>query len=110
MKIGKAIASIRKEKELKQVELAKLIGITNSYLSEIENDNRNPDLVMLEKICNALDVPIAVFILKATNEADIRDPSRKRLVREIKPLLDRITTKLYNEDEKNRKIPADVFD
>jgi transcriptional regulator with XRE-family HTH domain len=99
MKIGKTILAIRAEREIKQFELAKQVGISPEYLSEIEKDKKQPRLDLLERICNALEIPIHVFMFKAINEEDINDPSKKRLIREIKPLISRIAENLYSESE-----------
>ena len=56
MLIGKNIRTIRKEKGLKLIELAKCAEISVSYLSEIENNITNPSLKTLKKIAKALKV------------------------------------------------------
>ena len=95
MKIGKTIASVRKEKGLKQYQLARMSGMSKSYLSEIENDYKTPDLNILEKISSALNVPINILIFKATNEEDVHEPEKKRFIKDIKPLMDKIIDELY---------------
>ena len=44
------IASLRKEKGMTQVDLAKLIGISQSALSQYEADKRTPDSKTLIKM------------------------------------------------------------
>lgn len=53
--IGKLIKSLRKEKGLTLVELSKLSGVSNSYLSQVENDQFNPKPDILKKLSGPLD-------------------------------------------------------
>ncbi|MBL0744841.1 helix-turn-helix domain-containing protein [Chryseolinea lacunae] len=109
MKLGKTIASVRLERGFKQIDLAERSQISKSYLSEIENDTKRPDMEILERICVALNVPIQILVLKATMEEDITDPDKMRLVREIKPLLNELTMALYPDVvEPKSELPAPV--
>lgn len=61
--IGKRIRLERVRKKIKQNELAKKIGISNTYLSDIEHQRTIPSLITYIKICQALDVDLD-FMLK----------------------------------------------
>lgn len=52
------IKQILKEKSIKVVDLATTIGIQQTNLSSIINGRSNPSLDMLQKIADALNVPI----------------------------------------------------
>lgn len=52
---------MRKERGLKQSELAKLIGLKQPNLSRIENGLVEPRQATLEKLAGALSVPVAEF-------------------------------------------------
>lgn len=54
MKIGEKIKTIRLSKGIKQIELAKMAGISNTYLSDIEKGRTNPSIKTLAKIVHAL--------------------------------------------------------
>jgi XRE family transcriptional regulator, regulator of sulfur utilization len=97
VEIGKAISSIRRERELSQTELAQRANLSNSYLSEIEANKRTPDLNVLKRIADALNVPIELLMIKAVNEQNISDPDQKRLAREIAPLLENLVNILYQK-------------
>lgn len=56
MKIGENIKKIRKEKKLTQVQLAKIMGISRSHLSDVENDRYNPSYKTLERFSKELKV------------------------------------------------------
>lgn len=59
--IGEKIKCKRLKKSLKQYELAKKAGISNTYLSDIEVARTKPSLKVLEKIAKALEVDIKEF-------------------------------------------------
>lgn len=61
MKIGATIKKLRKEKKISQVDFAKQCGISQTYLSQLENDERNPTVNVLEKISSVLEVPYPVL-------------------------------------------------
>lgn len=60
MDIQLAIPVIRKSKRLTQVQLAARIGISQTYLSLIENRKRRCTLETIEKIYDALDCDLGV--------------------------------------------------
>lgn len=60
--IGEKIKCERLKKSLKQYELAKKAGISNTYLSDIEVGRTSPSLKTLDKISKALGVDIKVFL------------------------------------------------
>lgn len=97
MHIGQAIRAARLEKDLTQSALAQRSGISNAYLSQIEAGKQEPSLDTLEKICQALDVPAYVLLFKAVEETEIKDPDKKRFVREIKNAMKGIVEELYAE-------------
>ncbi len=54
--IGQKIVQIRKDKGYSQEDLAGFVDMDRSYLSEIENGQKNLSVMMLIRISNALDV------------------------------------------------------
>ncbi|RCW41649.1 helix-turn-helix domain-containing protein [Paenibacillus prosopidis] len=58
MNIGSKIRALRLDRDMTTPEVAAKANVTQSTISEVENDNRSPSLNTLEKICNALNVPI----------------------------------------------------
>lgn len=55
-KLGKRIATIRKEKGMKQVELSYACDIEKQNMYRIEAGKTNPTVLMLKKISVALEV------------------------------------------------------
>jgi transcriptional regulator with XRE-family HTH domain len=54
--VGRNAARIRKEKGMTQEELAERSGLSQQYLSGLEQGRRNPTIVTLYEIANALGV------------------------------------------------------
>ena len=52
------IKKIRKEKNLTQEELSQKSGISESYISELENNLKMPTILTLCKLAEALEVEI----------------------------------------------------
>lgn len=62
LEIGKRIKAERKRKAIKQNELAVLAGISNTYLSDIENQRTMPSLFTYIKICQVLNASLDDFV------------------------------------------------
>jgi transcriptional regulator with XRE-family HTH domain len=58
-KFGDKLRELRKQKELSQEELAFKSGLHRTYISDIERGSRNVSLKNIEKIANALNLPIS---------------------------------------------------
>lgn len=54
--VGDNCARIRKERGLTQEQLAERSGLTQQYLSDLERGKRNPTIVTLYEISQALGV------------------------------------------------------
>jgi XRE family transcriptional regulator, regulator of sulfur utilization len=61
MKIGATINKLRKERKITQIDFAKQCGISQTYLSQLENDERNPTVDVLERISKVLEIPYPVL-------------------------------------------------
>ena len=61
-KIGKFIASLRKNKKLTQQELAELLGVTDRAISNWETGRRMPDISLLKPLAEALGVTVNELI------------------------------------------------
>lgn len=57
-KIGKFIASKRKEKNMTQSELAEKLGVTDKSVGNWENGRNMPDLSLLKPLCKELDITV----------------------------------------------------
>jgi len=56
------IRAWREHKHIKMNELAKQVGISAAYLSQIENNKRNPTIDTLKNIAHELDIDVEMLI------------------------------------------------
>lgn len=77
MDLGSIIKNIRKRKGQNQTEFAQSCGITQTYLSQIENNQKEPNLSTLKDISKNLDIPLPILFFLSLNEEDIPQEKRK---------------------------------
>ena len=89
MNVGISIRKIRKERvpQLNQKEFAERIGITQTYLSQIETGAKMPNTSVLETIAKYFEIPLPILFWYAIEESDIHD-SKKEYFRFLKPTVD----------------------
>ena len=61
MSIGKIIRKRRQEIGMKANQLAQQIGVSQSFLSNIENDLKTPRFLLLHKIAHSLKMSLSAF-------------------------------------------------
>ena len=54
--VGKNVARVRREKGLTQEEVAERSGFSQQYLSSLERGQRNPTVITLYELAQALEV------------------------------------------------------
>ncbi len=57
-RIGQRIRQIREQKKMTQKDLSDLSDLDRSYITSVENGQRNISIINLEKLANALGVPL----------------------------------------------------
>ena len=89
MKIGISIRKIRKERtpHLNQSEFAEYIGITQTYLSQIENNKKTPTVGILENISKKFKIPLPIIFWYSINIEDIEE-CKKEHFEFLKPTID----------------------
>ncbi|HHF7347383.1 TPA: helix-turn-helix transcriptional regulator [Legionella feeleii] len=73
MTFGGLIYSLRASDEITQVDLAKRIGVSKQFLSDVENNRKDVGISFAKKIADALEYSIEPLI-----ELLIRDQLRKQ--------------------------------
>lgn len=56
--IGKRLAEIRKSKDLKQIELAEMLNVSQQVISNIERGITTPDIELLKKIADIYHISL----------------------------------------------------
>lgn len=95
MNIGKAVVTLRKQKGFNQKRFCEEIGITQSYLSQIENDNKKPSTDVLVDIANAIGVPLPVLFWFSVDENDV-DENKVEMFTQLKPMIDKMIEGVFN--------------
>lgn len=95
MKIGVTLKKIRKDRKLTQVEFAKICGINQTYLSEIEQGHKIPTIPTLERIAKKLKIPVEVLSFLSLTKDDI-DPKKKKSFESIKSATDALIKEFWN--------------
>jgi transcriptional regulator with XRE-family HTH domain len=65
MTLGMTIRYLRQSKRLPQAALAAALGISPSYLSQLEGDKREPTIPLLRRLAEALGAPAALLFAAA---------------------------------------------
>jgi len=102
MELGNRLRARRQELGLSLRELAERVGLTASFLSQIERDLASPSIESLRKISNALEVPIFHFLV----EPDAKSPVVRRGERALLKLPDSNLTYQLMTPDLNRKMEA----
>jgi transcriptional regulator with XRE-family HTH domain len=62
VRLGNRVRGLRRERGWKQVEMAEMLGIDRSYLSEIENGKKDPSLRVLKTIADGFKVSLSQLL------------------------------------------------
>ena len=80
MKIGAKIKERRNEMGLSLRDLARIVNLTASFLSQIERNQASPSIDSLRRISQALNVPVFYFLLEQEGPSPIvRKDQRRQL-------------------------------
>jgi len=94
MNIGTAIKKLRVRKTLNQQDFANRIGITQTYLSQIENGHKRPSLEVLEFIAKDSKIPLPIMFWCGVELEDITETKREAY-KMLKPSIDALITSLF---------------
>jgi len=97
--IGRSIKLVRTMAELKQGEMAERLGITQNYLSLLENNKAEPSLSLLRRISDEFNVPINFLLLESSVEFESSDPEEDVLFRQLHEMILKLQSKRIKEKE-----------
>lgn len=117
MSIGCYIKQARKERGMKQKELAQKLNMPIATLANYENDRREPNIQILHKIADALNVNIGTLV-GMEFELDCRTSDALNILEEMLYILDYVSdyepscsseTVRMNYENKHAEISRDDF-
>jgi transcriptional regulator with XRE-family HTH domain len=94
MDLGRTIAELREKKGLKQGDLAERTGITQSYLSQIESNKREPNISTLKSICKILEIPLPIIFFLSIDDKDFPERKKEAFVM-LQPLIKNLINDLF---------------
>lgn len=100
MTIGENIKNLRKEKKLTQQEMADLIGISRTYLTDIESNRKNLGSKTLKDLSEKLDISMMYL---TTGRKTVGDLTEEELKEQFKKVKQNRTIEMQNFKEKLQK-------
>lgn len=74
MKVGAVIRMVRGGLDMSAAELAQRVGLSRSYMSNLELGNREMTFTILTNLCNALNVSLPLVVMLAHDEDEAIKP------------------------------------
>lgn len=102
--MGNRIGMLRRQKGMKQEELAEKLGVTPQAVSKWENDQTCPDIGLLPKLARILGVSVDELLTGKTAEPEVKLlPEEQR--RDMKDMMLRITVDSVKGDKVRVNLP-----
>lgn len=76
--LGEALRLIRVYHDLKQKQVAERLGVSTSYLSEIEKGRKAPTLDLIQRYSDAFGLPVSSIMFFAESVGDVGAYDRAR--------------------------------
>lgn len=77
--LNEALKQVRVFHQLKQIELAEELGISKSYLSEVESGKKSVSMDLLHKYAETFSVPASSLLIFSENMAAAKTSDELRL-------------------------------
>ncbi|WP_334037947.1 helix-turn-helix transcriptional regulator [Burkholderia gladioli] len=93
--LGEALRLVRVYHDLSQSQLCAELGVSNSYVSEIESGKKQPTLELLQKYSAEFNIPISslMFFAENLNDPKPTDKLRKLAAGQVISLLQWVESK-----------------
>ncbi len=70
IQFGKCLQQARLAKGLSQEQLAEIIEVDRTYISLLERGKRNPSLMCINSLSQALDISLTEFFIRIENSKE----------------------------------------
>jgi transcriptional regulator with XRE-family HTH domain len=77
MKLGTTIKELRLKAGLKQFELAQRCDITPTYMSQIESNQKDPNISVLKCISENINTPLPILFYLSLDDSDISENKKE---------------------------------
>jgi transcriptional regulator with XRE-family HTH domain len=95
MDLGNVIKNIRKQKGQTQSEFALACGITQTYLSQIESNLKEPNLSTLKSISENLNIPLPILFFLSMTDEDIH-PNKRQAFQIVSPSVKSLVNEFFS--------------
>jgi len=103
MKIGEAIVNLRKQKGVKQKDLAKCVGVSASYLSLVEHNEMKPSMDLIAKIAGHFNLPTTALIYMALDLDGLKNKEQKKYFMAAQPMIDKLINYLLSDTSTTKR-------
>ncbi|MEN3974601.1 helix-turn-helix transcriptional regulator [Emcibacter sp. SYSU 3D8] len=102
--LNKALRMVRVYHDLTQADLAERVGLSKSYISELENGHKKVSLEVLEKYSVAFDIPISsmMFFAERATSGGRSDDIRTYVADKALKMLEWLAMISSDRESKNR--------
>ena len=105
MTIGKRIAALRREKNLKQDDLAQMLEVSPQAISKWENDQTCPDISLLPKLAKILGVSVDELLSGKQELQPVVTLVPEEQRKDIKDMMLRIVVDSHDGDKVRVNLP-----
>lgn len=95
--IGRGIKFVRVAAGIKQGAMAARLGISQNYLSLLENNKAEPSLALLRRISEEFNVPVSFLLLESSTDYESDEAETHELLQKIKQLIHGLQEKRVRE-------------
>lgn len=81
--MGSRIKNLRKKRKMSQEELASKLGISRSYLTKIENDQRGLSIEIMQKLCKVFAISMEEFFGTLEEKDNYLEAETKKIGKKI---------------------------
>ena len=86
MDLGNTIRTLRKQKGFTQGNFASRCEITQTYLSQIELNQKEPTIAIIKAISTNLDIPLPILFFLSMGDEDVH-PEKKTAYKIMEPAI-----------------------
>ena len=97
MNLGAVIKELRTDKHYSQKQFAEMCDISQTYLSQIESNKKEPNLSTLKVIALRLDIPLPIIFFKSLDSDDIPE-GKKVFFDTISPSFNNLIKSILSDD------------
>lgn len=104
--INRALRLAREFHRMKQVELARRLNISTSYLSEIEAGKKPPSIELLDGYAKVFGVPASTFLLFQEQMEPLESRKRQEKAQRLLQFFEWVTRDEYESGEEAKAPPS----